>query len=570
MKQKVIWIYVSIIVMLALVGCLYGYSIREYVEKDVDEIEYVEEWDGIIASVVNNNTFKLTVDGKEYCSSKDDMYMSKNRNIMLNITDVIEAFGCATNYYEGSRVKVEKGVDVISMSLDKNQIVVNGVVALSNSMPEIVDGKAYVPVDVLCDTLGYTYAWDGVLNSAVVNNLDSTRRTLPYSYSYLKNGRAPSVKDQGQYGTCWAFAALTALESSLLPENSYDFSEDHMSLNNSFNIMQNEGGDYNMAIAYLTSWQGPVLEEDDPYGDGITNGSLNSVMHVQEVQLIEGKNIEEVKEMIFKYGGVESSIYMAGTSNNIRYSGFYNHDENSYCYIGTQKPNHDVVIIGWDDNYPKENFATVPEANGAFICRNSWGKDFGDEGNFYVSYYDTNIAVHSLVYTKVEPSDNYNNIYQSDLCGMVGMLGYGKETAYFANVYTANKDELIRSVGMYAVDKDTDYSIYVIPMFESEQSLNKRGEAVVEGSFKNSGYYTVDLTEPVKINKGDRFAVVVKINTPNCERPVAVEYVSNYQTNTVDITDGEGYISLRGIEWENTETNQECNICLKVYTDDVQ
>ena len=100
--------------------------------------------------------------------------------------------------------------------------------------------------------------------------------------------------------------------------------------------------------------------------------------------------------------------------------------------------------------------------------------------------------------------------------------------------------------------------------------MNKRGEAVVEGSFKNSGYYTVDLTEPVKINKGDRFAVVVKINTPNCERPVAVEYVSNYQTNTVDITDGEGYISLRGIEWENTETNQECNICLKVYTDDVQ
>lgn len=556
--------------MLAVVGGLYGYSTREYVEKDEKKVEYVDAWNPIIASVVNNNTFTLTVDGKEYSSVKDGMYMNKNRNIMLCVDDVIEAFGCATNYYEGSRVKVEKGLDIISMSLDKNQIVVNGEKAISESKPEIIDDKAYIPINVLCNTLNYTYSWDGVLNAAVVNNSDSTRRTLPYSYNYIENGRAPFVKDQGQYGTCWAFAALTALESTLLPERKYDFSEDHMSLNNSFNIMQNEGGDYNMAIAYLTSWKGPVLEEDDPYGDGESNESLSSVLHVQEVQLIEGKNIEEVKEMIFKYGGVESSIYMAGTNNNIQYSGFYNHEQNSYCYIGTEKPNHDVVIIGWDDNYPKENFSTVPEANGAFLCRNSWGEDFGEKGNFYVSYYDTNIAVHSLVYTKIESTNNYNKLYQSDLCGMVGMLGYGKETAYFANVYTAENDELIKAVGMYAVDKDTDYSIYVIPMFKSEQSLNKRGKANVEGSLKNAGYYTVDLNEPVRVNKGDKFAVLVKINTPNCLRPVAVEYVSNYQTETVDLTDGEGYISLRGIDWENTETNQKCNICLKVYTDNVQ
>ena len=77
------------------------------------------------------------------------------------------------------------------------------------------------------------------------------------------------------------------------------------------------------------------------------------------------------------------------------------HKKYAYCYIGTEKPNHDVVIIGWDDNYPKENFNLNIEADGAFICRNSWGDNFAENGTFYISYYDTNIGIHNVVYTKI-------------------------------------------------------------------------------------------------------------------------------------------------------------------------
>ena len=40
--------------------------------------------------------------------------------------------------------------------------------------------------------------------------------SLPRSYDYRKVGRAPQIGNQGSLGTCWAFASLTALESSLL------------------------------------------------------------------------------------------------------------------------------------------------------------------------------------------------------------------------------------------------------------------------------------------------------------------------------------------------------------------
>ena len=93
---------------------------------------------------------------------------------------------------------------------------------------------------------------------------------LPVAYDGRTTGRAPSIKNQGSLGTCWAFASLMALEARLLPNEAYDFSEDHMSLNNGFCIPQSDGGEYTMSMAYLLSWKGPVLEADDPYGDCVS------------------------------------------------------------------------------------------------------------------------------------------------------------------------------------------------------------------------------------------------------------------------------------------------------------
>ena len=46
-----------------------------------------------------------------------------------------------------------------------------------------------------------------------------------------------------------------------------------------------------------------------------------------------------------------------------------------YTWEDGVKANHAVVIIGWDDNYPKENFLEghQPPENGAWLVRNSWG-----------------------------------------------------------------------------------------------------------------------------------------------------------------------------------------------------
>lgn len=391
--------------------------------------------------------------------------------------------------------------------------------------------------------------------------------TLPAYDDRIEN-RISVVKNQKDLGTCWAFASLTALETSLLPDEKLIFSPDHMTLQNSFHANQDEGGQYSMAMAYFTSWQGPVLEEEDPYNDGKTTQHLLAKKHVQEIQIIPDKEYEQIKRAVYEYGAVQSTLYtsLVDAESN---SPYYNKSKAAYCYIGDNAANHDVVIIGWDDSYPKENFTKEAARDGAFICQNSWGTDFGEQGIFYVSYEDTNIGKTNVVYTKIENYENYDKIYQSDLCGWVGQLGYGQDSAYFANVYQADEDEYLSAAGFYATGEETQYAIYVITDFENEDSLLER-TYLCSGKFQNAGYYTVPFEKNIVVKKGKKFAVIVQIQTPNSVHPVAIEYAADEFTQNVDLADGEGYISYTGQAWDSVETLQEVNLCLKVYGNDIQ
>ena len=390
-------------------------------------------------------------------------------------------------------------------------------------------------------------------------------QTLPSTYDLRTDRVLNPVDDQGTYGTCWAFAAAAALEMNPSVDEGTKFSVDHMTMNNGFYVSPSDGGDYTMAIAYLSAWEGPVSEREDPYGDGETNLALSSVKHLQEVQILKEKNLDDIKQCIMTYGGVESPIYMS-ISHVTDTSDDYNAENSAYYYAGDEHANHDVVIIGWDDTFSRENFSNTPEKDGAFICRNSWGTEFGEDGYFYVSYEDRVLGSQSVVYTRLEEPDNYSRIYQSDMLGWVGTLGFGEETAWFANVYTAKNDEMLRAVSFYAVDDETSYEIYVVKNYESVDDLCK-GRRIAEGRFKNCGYYTVDFTESIVLEKDESFAIVVQICTPESERPIAIEYAASELTQNVVLEDGQGFISHDGSLWVSSEEEYACNICLKAFTD---
>ena len=473
---------------------------------------------------------------------------------------------CSVQRYPDGEVLIMKGDNRIELAVGSERAVVNEKteIPLGDKVYVEEDGdKLIIPIDKIAEYLGYEVKYDikqKWVDLAIVSDDDP----LPERYDMRDYGRVSPVRDQGRYGTCWAFASLGALETSIRPMEDDIFSVDHMSMCNSYALDVNSGGEHTMSIAYLAAWQGPVLEKDDPYGDGMSDPNLPAEKHLEEALIINGREDETIKSAIFRYGAIETSIYSALEYVD-SYSMYYSSEYAAYYYDGDETPNHDVVVVGWDDHFPKENFTIQPEGDGAFICKNSWGEEFGDDGYFYVSYYDTKICRKSVVYTRVGDKDNYDKIYQTDKLGWVGQLGFSKEEAYFSNVYQAGKGENLAAVSFYATDKNSEFEVYVVRNFKDVTSFKNR-ELVTSGSMKYAGYYTVDFPEEIELEDHERYAVVVNIKTPGAVHPIAIEYNADERTASFDISDGEGYISLYGEMWHRAETSEKCNVCLKAFT----
>ena len=386
---------------------------------------------------------------------------------------------------------------------------------------------------------------------------------LPARYDLREDGAGPWIRDQGDQNTCWAFASVTALETSMKEEERIPLSADHMIHKNSAGLAAAAGGDYSLSWAYLLSWQGPAAEADDPYGDHVSPEGLSPVCHVQTVKLLGKKDYDAIKRAVYETGGVQSSLYLPEQGGR---------DRSAYFYDGAHEANHDVVIVGWDDSFPREAFSPQPEGDGAFLCANSWGEGFGEQGFFYVSYEDTQIGRHNISYAGVESAENYSHIFQTDLCGWTGQLGYGKEEAWCANVYEAEEKGTVEAAGFYAMVPDTEYALYgaAVPGdMEPREILSGLGgdrmPLLASGRLGEAGFYTIPFEAPVEVKAGSRFAVALWIRSPGTEQPVAIEYNGGGRWGNVDITDGEGYISPDGTQWMRAEEREACNVCLKTY-----
>ncbi len=504
----------------------------------------------LIAKSINDaNGLTFRFNGEEMSLAADELCLNDSMQVMASLDFIREMFYTSANLYDETEFRLERNEAEYKFYVNSIEGIAGTERVELSAEPLVTEQDAYLPLKDLCDLFGYEYSWDMKTAVLELTSTENTTSSLPKSYDLRNKNRAASIKNQGNTQTCWAYAAYGAMESSLLPEEAVSLNPKELIDNKPYSYTDNDGGDFAMALSYLLSWQGPTV--------------MDEKRHVQEVHFYNSDDIDDIKWGVYLYGGVSTSVYInvssIGTSSN------YNRTTNSYCYQGDSNPNHDVIIIGWNDKYSAANFNGEVPGDGAFICQNSWGDSFGDEGVFYVSYYDSNIGNQAVSYAKIERSDNYDFVEQMDRCGWRGQIGYNKEDAWGAAIYKAEENLSLKSCGFYALDKNTSFQVYVAQKFEGVSSLASR-VLVASGSLDAAGYYTIPFMREVSVEKGDEYAVILYINTPNTKHPIAIEYESpNMAGGSVDLNDGKSYVSKNGLEWESAEETARGNLCLKVY-----
>lgn len=383
----------------------------------------------------------------------------------------------------------------------------------------------------------------------------SIKSDLPSKFSLVKEGRVTPIRNQGERNVCWSFASMASIESLLAKQHQIDLSEDHLIGFHGFNQPEDKGGNRDMATAYFARWQGPVMEAADPY-DGHFNQKAKGAYRIKEVAFIPDKDYEAIKTFVYEKGAVYSTIYAADENPN-----YYNESTGAQYHNGNEKANHAISIVGWDDDYPKENFGSLkPTKNGAFLVRNSWGADWGNAGYFYVSYEDVHIGKDNMCVTQLAPAKEHQRVYDHSFYNATGQ--YNMDS--IANVFkrTSQEKEDLTAIGIHINAQNTGYQLYVVDDFKEASDLDQ-AKLVAEGTFLYPGYHVVDI-EKFSLS-GSQFGIVA-ILSGTYSYPAAVEYAHLGYSDGATANPGESFY-YDGARWMDAYNLNSMNFTIKGYTE---
>lgn len=415
---------------------------------------------------------------------------------------------------------------------------------------------------------------------------------LPSKYDSRTNGYVTPVRDQGGTGLCWSFATIGAVESSLLAHkqvasaNNLNLSERQLAyftFNTVADRLGNTAGDKTVPTTRGRDFNGSKLNNYILNGGnqllttnimasgiGVTSDDIVSTDELVELWDEEGwywskgfnkmtklspelardanvwtlsaakridmKQMDLVKQAVMDYGGVATKTYLEtgydggeidwdeDISWNTQYCAYYNYGYDDYA-------NHEVLIVGWNDNFSKEKFRDsydsdrcIPENNGAWLVKNSWGKYWGNDGYYWLSYEDAYLVnnEYAIAYAyDMKPADNSEILYQYD--GSTGdYFNYIKSGGSIANMFEVNgadgQDEELQSVSFTSLaDTEVNYSLQIYTNCKNGKPTS--GDAALAspqtGKTSYQGIYTIDLNKKIPLEVGSTYSVVLTLSHDN-------------------------------------------------------
>lgn len=412
---------------------------------------------------------------------------------------------------------------------------------------------------------------------------------FPSKFDAREEGIVTSVKNQMPYGACWAFAMASAMETSLLRRGAgtFDLSEEHLCYffanrvgdvlgntdnDHNYHNMYNwagekdyhEGGNDMLAAEFLSTWSGMAPEEEFPL---LTNSSHTEFIYQNhdfssayrteaylEDSVFSDYSAERMKQLLLEYDSV-SIMYNAVDA-------YYNPDTAAYSCTSSGGVNHVVTVVGWDDTFSKENFNEISNvaSDGAWIVKNSWGENWGENGYFYLSYEDKSIS-NLVCATAVSYPEYPNNYFYDGSSGISSCpLAAGEGVACVFETKAAEKHQEI--LGEVVTHTWADNAVYSIQVYTNLKDRNNpvSGTPAYEAPlvYRQSiqGVDTISVPEVI-LEPGSFYSVVITNQGQN-RLNYGVEADAEYGWSSFDAGTeaGQGFLYTGG-QWLDLHSENE-------------
>ena len=332
-----------------------------------------------------------------------------------------------------------------------------------------------------------------------------------------------------------------------------------------------EGGSIGLTVAALAA--APSSEDGAAAED-----SASALLQLQDANLfgqVDEQNRDAVKQAITQHGAVKvkywtpdpdagSAYYCPGSAAWGKYKYCTNANtayfSDQFATAENATPNHAVLLVGWDDNFPRARFSNSrinqPQQNGAWLVRNTWGSDWGNGGYFWMSYEQRITDGAAFVFNEADGSLRH---YGHDDFGQTDNI----TGEWAANVFQAQGDEAVRDIAFYTTDNNTQYEAWVYDLGDTPPAKSPvKGTPIAQtsGTIPNAGYHRVELPTPANVGAGHYFSVVVKMTMANgYGYPTAIESAAaGGEANA-----GESWFSEDGTSWS---TSAVANATVKAFT----
>lgn len=424
--------------------------------------------------------------------------------------------------------------------------------------------------------------------------------SISYYDPRLDDGVTPVKSQEG--GTCSFFTTISAMEMASYVNTGlkYSYSEETLSWIMStklsainglvagypgyYNRTINDGSNFYYTSTHITSRNNPIIPFNDiswvmpnylsdvpftgiqylntagRFPDNINTSYTNA--YATETKLIRK---DEIKEMILEYGAVYAAVFVDEINGT-------NKDTGAIYSSGSHSTNHAVTVIGWDDNYSRDNFLNTskPSTDGAWLIKNSWGTDWGDEGFGWVSYEEASFATGNAcgVISDVDKVSKNEYMLSHDFMSPLfeKTLSATNNMVYIANVYDVSELNdvygSINKVMFYSKAINTVYRVYITPLDDNGNipPITEIGSSLAYGSVDYEGYRTAELITPYEINSNvDKYAVIIGFGTDEGSVVVSSESINLNPS----ISSGESFAYYGGTWHDKTGMDSSGNYCIR-------